>query len=97
MICRLPDGVSYYMPSVLESIDNPIEDLEEAFFIVNPLCLSWKGSVPVGVFPSLTQYLLGPTCDKFDPNPDADNYRNRVCLIYTATCDEVVMFHRYSS
>ena len=92
VICRLPDGVSYYMPSVLESIDNPIEDLEEAFFIVNPLCLSWNESVPVGVFPSLTQYLLGPTSDKFKPNPQADNYRNRVSLIYTSTYDEVVMF-----
>ena len=93
VICRLPDGVSYYMPSVLESIDNPIEDLEEAFFIVNPLCLSWNESVPVGVFPSLTQYLLGPTSDKFKPNPlEADNYRNRVSLIYTSTYDDVVMF-----
>ena len=51
VICRLPDDVSYYMPSVLESIDNPIEDLEEAFFIVNPLCLSWNGSVPVVCVP----------------------------------------------
>ena len=93
VICRLPDGVSYYMPSVLESIDNPIEDLEEAqFFIVNPLCLSWNGSVPVGVFPSLTQYLLGPTSDKFEPNTDAINYRNRVNLYYKATLHKVVMF-----
>ena len=94
MICRLPDSVSYYMPSVLESIDNPIEDLEEAFFKVNPLCLSWNESVPVGVFPSLTQYLLGPTSDKFEPNTDADtcNYRIRVSLDYTSTFDEVVMF-----
>ena len=93
VICRLPDGVSYYMPSVLESIDNPIDDLEEAFFIVNPLCLSWNESVPVGVFPSLTQYLLGHTSDKFKPNPqEADNYRNRVSLIYTSTYDDVVMF-----
>ena len=93
VICRLPDGVSYYMPSVLESIDNPIEDLVKEFFIVNPLCLSWNGSVPVGVFPSLTQYLLGPTSDKFKPNPlEADNYRNRVSLIYTSTYDDVVMF-----
>ena len=93
VICRLPDGVSYYMPSVLESIDNPIEDLEEAqFFIVNPLCLSWNRSVPVGVFPSLTQYLLGPTSDKFEPNTKAINYRNRVNLYYTATLHKVVMF-----
>ena len=92
VICRLPDDVSYYMPSVLESIDNPIEDLEEAFFIVNPLCLSWNGSVPVGVFPSLTQYLLGPTSDKFEPNTKAINYRNRVNLYYTATLHKVVMF-----
>ena len=92
VICRLPDGVSYYMPSVLESIDNPIEDLVKEFFIVNPLCLSWNESVPVGVFPSLTQYLLGPTSDKFKPNPQADNYRNRVSLIYTSTYDDVVMF-----
>ena len=92
VICRLPDGVSYYMPSVLESIDNPIEDLEEAFFIVNPLCLSWNESVPVGVFPSLTQYLLGPTSDKFEPNTKAINYRNRVNLYYTATLHKVVMF-----
>ena len=92
VICRLPDGVSYYMPSVLESIDNPIEDLEEEFFIVNPLCLSWNGSVPVGVFPSLTQYLLGPTSDKFEPNTKAMNYRNQVNLYYTATLHKVVMF-----
>ena len=92
VICRLPDGVSYYMPSVLESINNPIEDLEEAFFIVNPLCLSWNESVPVGVFPSLTQYLLGPTSDKFEPNTKAINYRNRVNLYYTATLHKVVMF-----
>ena len=92
VICRLPDGVSYYMPSVLESIDNPIEDLEEAFFIVNPLCLSWNGSVPVGVFPSLTQYLLGPTSDKFEPNTKAINYRNRVNLYFKATLHKVVMF-----
>ena len=92
VICRLPDGVSYYMPSVLESIDNPIEDIEEAFFIVNPLCLSWNESVPVGVFPSLTQYLLGPTSDKFEPNTKAINYRNRVNLYYAATLHKVVMF-----
>ena len=92
VICRLPDGVSYYMPSVLESIDNPIEDLEEAFFIVNPLCLSWKESVPVGVFPSLTQYLLGPTSDKFEPNTKAINYRNRVNLYFKTTLHKVVMF-----
>ena len=92
VICRLPDGVSYYMPSVLESIDNPIEDIEEAFFIVNPLCLSWNESVPVGVFPSLTQYLLGPTSDKFEPNTKAINYRNRVNLYFKATLHKVVMF-----
>ena len=92
VICRLPDGVSYYMPSVLESINNPIEDLEESFFIVNPLCLSWNKSVPVGVFPSLTQYLLGPTNYKFEPNTKAINYRNRVNLYYTATLHKVVMF-----
>ena len=92
VICRLPDGVSYYMPSVLESIDNPIENLEEAFFIVNPLCLSWNESVPVGVFPSLTQYLLGPTSDKFEPNTKAINYRNRVNLYFKATLHKVVMF-----
>ena len=92
VICRLADGVSYYMPSVLESIDNPVEHLEEAFFIVNPLCLSWNESVPVGVFPSLTQYLLGPTSDKFEPNTRAINYRNRVNLYYTATLHKVVMF-----
>ena len=92
VICRLPDGVSYYMPSVLESIDNPIEDLVKEFFIVNPLCLSWNESVPVGVFPSLTQYLLGPTSDKFEPNTKAINYRNRVNLYFKATLHKVVMF-----
>ena len=93
VFCRLPDGVSYYMPSVLESIDNPIEDLTEEFFNVEPLCLSWQNeSVPVGVFPSLTQYLLGPTCNVFEANTRAVNYRNLVHLRYTATLDKVVLF-----
>ena len=92
IICPLPDGESYYIPSVLESIDNPVNDLDEAFFRVEPLCLSWKDTVPVGLFPSLTQYLQGRTNDDFVPQTSADNYRNRVSLCFTKTYDEVVMF-----
>ena len=92
VICPLPDGESYYMPSVLEHDDNPIDDLEEAFFNVEPLCLSWKDTVPVGLFPSLIQYLQGPSSEKFVPHTKETNSRNKVTLCYTKTYNKVVFF-----
>ena len=92
VICPLPDGESYYMPSVLQHVDNPISGLEEAFFNVEPLCLSWKDTVPVGLFPSLIQYLQGPTNEKFCPHTEVTNYHNKVTLCYVETYDEVVFF-----
>ena len=65
-------------------------DLEEAFFKVEPLCLSWKDTVPVGLFPSLIHYLQGPTNEKFCPHTEVTNYHNKVTLCYTETYDEVV-------
>ena len=92
VICPLSDGESYYMPSVLQHIDNPISGLEKAFFNVEPLCLSWKDTVPVGLFPSLIQYLQGPTNEKFSPHTKVTNYHNKVTLCYTETFHRVVFF-----
>ena len=95
IITRLPDGKSYFMPSVLECLDDPLEGLGEAYFTVAPLCFSWNDAVPNGLFPSLLQYLQGRHEPDFVADTNATNYRNKVSLLYHEGIEkvaEVVLF-----
>ena len=89
IITRLPDGDSYFMPSVLECLDDPLEALGEAYYKVAPLCLSWNDAVPNGLFPSLLQYLQGRHEPDFVADINATNYRNKVCLLYLEGIEKV--------
>ena len=80
IITRLPDGKSYFMPSVLECLPDPLKGLGEAYFTVAPLCFTWNDAVPNGLFPSLLQYLQGRHEPDFVADINATNYRNKVSL-----------------
>ena len=90
IITRLPDSDCYFMPSVLECLEDPLESLEEAFFAVAPLCFSWNDAVPNGLFPSLLQYLQGHHEPDFVANMNAKNYRNKVSLKFLEGIEKVV-------
>ena len=89
IITPLPDGKSYFMPSVLECLDDPLEGLGEAYFTVAPLCFSWNDAVPNGLFPSLLQYLQGRHEPDFVADTNATNYRNKVSLKFLEGIEKV--------
>ena len=90
IITRLPDSKSYFMPSVLECLDDPLEGLGEAYFTVAPLCFTWNDAVPNGLFPSLLQYLQGHHEPDFVADMNATNYRNKVSLKFLEGIEKVV-------
>ena len=89
IITPLPDGKSYFMPSVLKCLDDPLEGLGEAYFTVAPLCFSWNDAVPNGLFPSLLQYLQGRHEPDFVADMNATNYRNKVSLKFLEGIEKV--------
>ena len=90
IITRLPDSKSYFMPSVLECLPDPLKGLGEAYSTVAPLCFSWNDAVPKGLFPSLLQYLQGHHEPDFEADMNDTNYRNKVSLKFLEGIGKVV-------
>ena len=55
VITPLSDGKHFFIPCVLRTCDNPMDDLEDCE--VEPVVLKWKEAVPSGLFPSLAMAL----------------------------------------
>ena len=77
IISQIPNDTRYFIPCVLDTIDDPFEDSSDA---IEPLYLTWNGElIPNGLFTSLVVYLIGhvsPT--QFQLVNDV--YRNKVVL-----------------
>ena len=77
IISQIPNDTRYFIPCVLDIIDDPFEDSSDA---IEPLYLTWDGElIPNGLFTSLVVYLIGhvsPT--QFQLVKDV--YRNKVVL-----------------
>ena len=77
IISQIPNDTRYFIPCVLDTIDDPFEDSSDA---IEPLYLTWNGElIPNGLFTSLVVFLMGrvsPT--QFQLVNDV--YRNKVVL-----------------
>ena len=77
IIAQIPNDAGYFIPCVLDIIDDPFEDSSDA---IEPLYLTWDDElIPNGLFTSLVVYLIGhvsPT--QFQLVNDV--YRNKVVL-----------------
>ena len=77
IISQIPNDTRYFIPCVLDIINDPFEDSSDA---MEPLYLTWDGElIPNGLFASLVVYLMGhvsPT--RFQLVNDV--YRNKVVL-----------------
>ena len=77
IISQIPNDTRYFIPCVLDTIDDPFEDSSDA---IEPLYLTWDGElIPNGLFTSLVVFLMGhvsPT--QFQLVNDV--YRNKVVL-----------------
>ena len=77
IISQIPNDTRYFIPCVLDIIDDPFEDSSGA---IEPLCLTWDDElIPNGLFTSLVVFLMGhvpPTQFKLVN----DVYRNKVVL-----------------
>ena len=77
IISQIPNDTRYFIPCVLDIINDPFEDSSDA---IEPLYLTWDGElIPNGLFTSLVIFLMGnvsPT--QFQLVNDV--YRNKVVL-----------------
>ena len=77
IISQIPNDTRYFIPCVLDTIDDPFEDSIDA---IEPLYLTWDDElIPNGLFTSLVVFLMGhvsPTQFKLVN----DVYRNKVVL-----------------
>ena len=77
IISQIPNDTRYFIPCVLDTIDDPFEDSSDA---IEPLYLTWDDElIPNGLFTSLVVFLMGhvsPTQFKLVN----DVYRNKVVL-----------------
>ena len=77
IISQIPNEARYFIPCVLDIIDDPFEDCSDA---IEPLYLTWNDElIPNGLFTSLVVFLMGhvsPTQFKLV----SDVYRNKVVL-----------------
>ena len=77
IISKIPNDTRYFIPCVLDIIDDPFEDISDA---IEPLYLTWDDElIPNGLFTSLVVFLMGhvsPTQFKLVN----DVYRNNVVL-----------------
>ena len=77
IISQIPNDTRYFIPCVLDTIDDPFEDSSDA---IEPLYVTWDDElIPNGLFTSLVVYLMGhvsPT--QFQLVNDV--YRNKVVL-----------------
>ena len=77
IISQIPNDTRYFIPCVLDTIDDPFEDSSDA---IEPLYLTWDDElIPNGLFTSLVVFLMGhvsPT--QFQLVNDV--YRNKVVL-----------------
>ena len=77
IISKIPNDTRYFIPCVLDIIDDPFEDSRD---VIEPLYLTWDDElIPNGLFTSLVVFLMGhvsPTRFKLVN----DVYRNKVVL-----------------
>ena len=80
IIMKLPNNEGYFIPCVLETIDEPFEDVPENE--VEPLFLTWENApIPHGLFPALIVYLLGCySPPHFQLSTKDMHFRNKITL-----------------
>ena len=84
IIMKLPNNEGYFIPCVLQTIDEPFEDVPENE--VEPLFLTWENApIPHGLFPALIVHLLDcyspPHFELKEVNEHYWHYRNRITLL----------------
>ena len=75
---HMPGTDTYFMPCVLETAENPIDNLPPSK--VEPLLFTWNGSVPNGLFPSLIMSLKNDKTIVFEMAHRIKQYRNKITL-----------------
>ena len=84
IIMKLPNNEGYFIPCVLQTIDEPFEDVPENE--VEPLFLTWENApIPHGLFPALIVHLLDcyspPHFELKEVNEHYWHHRNRITLL----------------
>ena len=79
IIMKLPNNEGYFIPCVLQTIDEPFEDVPENE--VEPLFLTWENApIPHGLFPALIVYLPGRYSPPHFELNEGTHYRNKITL-----------------
>ncbi len=90
----LTDPDTYFMPCLLKSCDNPIDDLGDNE--IKPLLFTWNNVVPHGLFTSLVSYLTQSRAVISFQLDRSQQYRNRVTLFCndsSCQCQVVIFEH----
>ena len=80
IIMKLPNNEGYFIPCVLQTIDEPLEDVPENE--VEPLFLTWENApIPHGLFPALIVHLLDCySPPHFQLSTKDTHFRNKITL-----------------
>ena len=78
IITPLSDGKECFIPCVLPTLDDPMDDLLPAE--VKPIILKWKDAVPSGLLPSLAMALCQSEITKITIAKNQEQFRNKLTL-----------------
>ena len=78
---------TYFMPCLLETIDDPIQHLDAS--VIEPLLLSWNSTVPHGLFTSLVSWLHD---SQFDIAKSEQQHRNRITFNCPKLACQIIIF-----
>ena len=78
---------TYFMPCLLETIDDPIQHLDAS--LIEPLLLSWNSTVPHGLFTSLVSWLHD---SQFEIVKSEQQHRNRITFNFPKKSCQIIIF-----
>ena len=87
IVAPLSEPDTYFMPCLLETIDDPIQHLDVA--VIEPLLLSWNSTVPHGLFTSLVSWLHD---SQFEIAKSEQQHRNRITFNCPKLACQIIIF-----
>ena len=85
IVTPLSEPDTYFMPCLLETIDDPIQHLDVS--VIEPLLLSWNSTVPYGLFTSLVSWLHDTQYEIVK-----QQYRNLITLNCPKLACQIIIF-----
>ena len=90
VITPLSDSKDFFIPCVLPTLDDPMDDLLPAE--VKPIILKWKDAVPSGLLPSLVMALCQSEITKITLAKSQEQFRNKLTLDCSVLEGSMILF-----